>query len=586
MQSLIYDTISVEAGLQYYFLVVSAQPAHRSAAIRPLPSILIIQLQCTNNSSFNMSLPASHNKKKKRVAIVGGGAAGMAAAWSLARHHSFKDDDDGVDVTLIEPCENLGGVACTQTVCSGGSNRQQEQYINYGVQGGSPASHRNILLLMKEFSETVDECHLSVSFGQGQYNWTNYEDSELQKRLQTDISRFGTVLKWVSRLEWCTVFLSIDTVLKLARLSPEFRERMVYPLAALFFGTGNQTPHVSAAVVARVFRDPTMALFEYSSERLLDSQPTNFAFGNLQQFYDVKMRAHLEQKGVRILTRHRVDQVLSRSRHGGVSLLISDLSKASSCGYRGGADQLELSSSATSNSTKESSSTTSWDENFDDIVFACPANVALNILGKEASFWERRVLGSVRYFRDLSVTHTDENYIKSMTEEKALGKAMYFIKTYEEDPKLLEMGFDLSAYQSNLRNGIQRSPEEKPQRVYQTIFLDQTREKDLWTLDEIDSSKILDKTWWSAFSHTMTHFRWVVPRVWLLHRPGRVRHSHTYFAGSWTLINTHDIAVASGLAVAERLGAPYPFTKDKLAHQAYTTFRNVAHFSAPRTPKE
>jgi len=529
------------------------------------------------------------SKTKRKVAIVGGGAAGMSAAWSLARSMETNKDEH-VDVTLIEPCDSLGGVACTKTV----KQQAQSQFINYGVQGGSPASHRNILLLMKEFSETVDECHLSVSFGQGKYNWTNYEDSELQKRLQPDIARFGTVLKWVSRLEWCTVFLSIDTVLKLARLSPEFRERMVYPVVALFFGTGNQTPHVSAAVVARVFRDPTMALFEYSSDRLLDSEPTNFAFGNLQHFYDVKMRSYLEQKGVRILTRHRVDQVLSRSRYGGVSLLISNLSNtnASSCGYeyRAGADQLELSSANkqttannnnNNNTTEDSFTSSSWEEHFDDIVFACPANVALKILGKEASFWERRVLGSVRYFRDLSVTHTDENYMKSMTEEKAVGKAMYFIKTYEEDPKLLEMGFDLSAYQSNLRYGIQCSPEEEPQRVYQTIFLDQTRENNLWTLGEIDSSKILDRTWWSAFSHTMTHFRWVVPRVWLLHRPGRVRHSHTYFAGSWTLINTHDIAVASGLAVAERLGAPYPFTNDKLAHQAYLTFRNVAHFSAP-----
>jgi hypothetical protein len=33
------------------------------------------------------------------------------------------------------------------------------------------------------------------------------------------------------------------------------------------------------------------------------------------------------------------------------------------------------------------------------------------------------------------------------------GKAMYFIKSYEQDPRLLEMGFDLSAYQKPLQHG-------------------------------------------------------------------------------------------------------------------------------------
>ena len=38
-------------------------------------------------------------------------------------------------------------------------------------------------------------------------------------------------------------------------------------------------------------------------------------------------------------------------------------------------------------------------------------------------------------------------------------------------------------------------------------------------------------------------------------------------AGAYTLFNTHEIATMSGLAVADRLGAPYPFPHDKLAAQ-------------------
>ena len=64
----------------------------------------------------------------------------------------------------------------------------------------------------------------------------------------------------------------------------------------------------------------------------------------------------------------------------------------------------------------------------------------------------------------------------------------------------------------------------------------------------------------------------MVPWVWALQ--GRRR---TWFAGSWTLFNTHDIAIASGLAAAERLGAPYPFGHNKLAAATYDTVLGVSH---------
>lgn len=142
-----------------------------------------------------------------------------------------------------------------------------------------------------------------------------------------------------------------------------------------------------------------------------------------------------------------------------------------------GGDQMLLSSSK----AESPANPTSWDEDFDDLILACPANVSLQILGDNATFWERRVLGSVEYFDDLSVTHCDEEYMKKHFEVD--GKAIYFIKSYEQDAKLLEMGFDLSGYQSSIGVGVRLSGEdEKPRRVYQTIFLDKKRKQDLWPL--------------------------------------------------------------------------------------------------------
>lgn len=539
-------------------------------------------------------------RKAKRIAIIGGGAAGTSAAWSLARSlitkKSLRGDgavtstSNDVHITLIEPCDALGGVACTKYLND--EQGQQSHFINYGVQGGAPASHRNIIAFLKAFDDDVDDAQLSVSFGRGDHHWTNYEESALQHRLKDDIKRFGTLLKWVSRLEFITLFLSIDTVMKWTNLSQEFRERMVYPLVALFFGTGNQTPNMSAAIVARVFTDPSLRLFEYSEDRLIDSEPTNFAFRNLDFFYNGKVRPYLEERGVRILTGHKVEKIIERDSKNGVSLRISEVSKDHTA-YRAGGDQKALSKDQHVEPIgRDGAAGESWIEQFDDIVLACPANISLDILGDHATFWERRVLGRVEYFHDLSVTHCDEAYMKRNFHVD--GKAIYFIKTYEEDPKLLEMGFDLSGYQSSISRGIHLPSQQQQQqidesatppktRVYQTIFLDQKRQNDLWSIHELDESKIIDRSWWSAFAHTMVHFRQVVPFVGMLHLQSTISRTHTYFAGSWMLINTHDIAVCSGLAVADRLGAPYPFVDNQGAFRAYKQFCSVGHLMVRRS---
>jgi len=44
---------------------------------------------------------------------------------------------------------------------------------------------------------------------------------------------------------------------------------MIYPLTALFFGTGNQTPNVSSIMIARVFLDPQLKLFQYQIKILV-----------------------------------------------------------------------------------------------------------------------------------------------------------------------------------------------------------------------------------------------------------------------------------------------------------------------------
>jgi predicted NAD/FAD-binding protein len=59
---------------------------------------------------------------------------------------------------------------------------------------------------------------------------------------------------------------------------------------------------------------------------------------------------------------------------------------------------------------------------------------------------------------------------------------------------------------------------------------------------------------------------------------------HTWVCGSYTLFNTQEIAVMSGLAVAERLGADYPFPDDSLAAKQFDMYLGIAHGAKRRKP--
>ena len=148
------------------------------------------------------------------------------------------------------------------------------------------------------------------------------------------------------------------------------------------------------------------------------------------------------------------------------------------------------------------------------------------------------------------------------------------------------MSFDLTHYQPQLRD---HGSSGRPKHVYQTIFLNAT-DAASWTLSAINPHKVLLRKWWRQFAHTWRHFAFVVPFMRFLQggrgaaaslssvdQQGLARSGSVYFCGSYTLFNTHEIAVISGLAAAHRLGAAYPFTEDALAAQQFDTYLKVAH---------
>ncbi len=105
--------------------------------------------------------------------------------------------------------------------------------------------------------------------------------------------------------------------------------------------------------------------------------------------------------------------------------------------------------------------------------------------------------------------------------------------------------------------------------------------KALWTDGLVERGKVLASRWMRQFAHTWTHFATWVP--WVRCLQGR---RHTLLAGSYTLVNTQEVAVMSGLAAAERLGAPYPFADDPLAAQQFDTYLGIVHGVRRRGSRE
>jgi predicted NAD/FAD-binding protein len=377
---------------------------------------------------------------------------------------------------------------------------------------------------------------MRVSFGQDRYAWTNYLPANTNgieiQQLQSEIRRFGCYLKIISWLEPIFIFIPIWLTTRLFCLSTRFTNAMLYPLVALFFGTGNQTDNVSSALIARVFLDPDLKLFDYNSQRLLASQADMFAFDKLANIYQAL-----------------VDKCIQIS-HGQTKFYFNQpIIKIQSTSVYTDSDQLI--------------------DTFDQIIFACDAETVLKILDQPSRI-QQAVLGNVRYFDDVTYTHTDLDYMNAHYNVH-LDSDQYYIHTNITDQsRPLEMSFNLSNYQPHL---IALKQQKYPDlNVFQTIFLNKLQSNQ-WTVEKIDKKKILLERWWRQFAHIWQHFLFTVP----LMRFVQQENSHFLFAGAYTMFNTHEIACISGLAAAHQLGALYPFEKDALAVKQFDLYMNYIH---------
>ncbi|CAO1617070.1 unnamed protein product [Sympodiomycopsis kandeliae] len=551
------------------------------------------------------------NDKRKRVLIVGAGCAGMSAAYSLSL------DPDKFNVTLYDKSQSTGGSATSYQLPD--SEYYGADYINDGVQGASPVFHNTFKMFEQVLGFKATEVGLQISFGKGKETfWSNVFPSELVDKFQDDIKKFGKTLHTIKTFEPFFAVIPVDKMLKMFRFSPDFGERMVYPLVALFFGTGNETKHISSAILERVFLDPSMRLFEFSEESLLASVPSMMAFPELARVYGAWRTKISENNNVKVETCREVYEIQRNTKeakkHGGNILARSRKVDTEGNVLKDSQDRIE---------------------SFDELIMACDADSALKILsaGSGASWREKKVLGNVLYKWDVTVTHNDMDYMKKHYEmdyqsefnakrddedsKKAFQYAkenwrpLYLIKMYEKDPAFIEMSFDLTHYQPQFqgvspvgnnakisegdappieRQGVEsgqkakteahKSPTQKEppynQHVFQTIYLNKEM-SDWWTKEEVAKDKVILQKWWKQQSHRWQLYAFTIPFLWAINGQ-----QHTQFAGGWTLVNMHEVAFISGASAAYALGGRFPFKDDSDCCRLFKLYHGISRLSRMR----
>jgi len=480
---------------------------------------------------------------------------GMSCAHHLANH------PDKFDVTLVDAVDYCGGQAYSIPL---DKEKTGASWLNQGVQGGAYIFHHTMTMFARN-GYWADPVNLQVSFGKDDQFWTNVFPTKMLEKHASEVKRFFYMLKIVRTFEVLFALLPIKYLVKLFWFSTEFANVVALPMVALFLGTGNYAPEVPSMVLERLCTSPTYGMwYPPDKNSIASNQPPMVVFPNFSEFYET-WRKNLIKKGVTVRLSTEVTRITRRDKTG---VTVKIIGRTPAKDHHNTDSAWVPDSVDNSNADADKVETT---EEYDEIVLCVLTDTAKRLLKPTITRLESRVLGSAKFANDVTVTHTDAAYMRKHYENfynpaqavtsingadmqsrndfaKANFKPMYLIKMYPSDLTKLEMCFDCTNYQAQFPPSV---PFDN--HVFQTIFLNNERDSHLWSIDEIDESKIIRKDWWHQLCHSFTHYLFVVPWMWLLQ--GK---RHTRYAAAWTLVNAHETACISGVSAAVDLGAEYP----------------------------
>jgi predicted NAD/FAD-binding protein len=500
----------------------------------------------------------------------------MTCAHHLAEH------PDKFDVTLVDAVDYCGGQAYSIPL---DKQKTGASWLNQGVQGGSYIFHHTMTMFSRN-GFWADPVKLQVSFGKDDQFWTNVFPTKMLKKHASEVKRFFYMIKIIRTFEIFFALLPIKYLVKLFWFSTEFANVVALPMVALFLGTGNYAPEVPSMVLERLCTSPTYGMwYPPDKNSIASNQPPMVVFPNSSEFYET-WRKNLVKKGVKVRLSTEVTRITRRDKNG---VTVKIIGRTPAKDHHNTDSAWVPDSVDNSNADADKVETT---EEYDEIVLCVLTDTAKRLLKPTITTLESKILGSAKFANDVTVTHTDADYMRkhyenfynpdqavseingeSMQERvdfaKDNFKPMYLIKMYPQDLTKLEMCFDCTNYQAQFPPSV---PFDN--HVFQTIFLNKERDGHLWSIDQIDESKIIRKDWWHQLCHSFTHYLFVVPWMWLLQ--GK---RHTRYAAAWTMVNAHEVACISGISAAVDLGADYPedLERDQFALLSFRLYYLLAY---------
>ena len=193
-------------------------------------------------------------------------------------------------------------------------------------------------------------------------------------------------------------------------------------------------------------------------------------------------------------------------------------------------------------------------ETFDDVIFACNANQTLMLLDRP-TFLERYILSSIRYESELhnhAVVHSDASVLPDHAAQPLATRSNH-VAQYGARPD----NYEITYIMHNQQPWAGRS--DKPCLVtYNPV-------------SPIDGDKVVGRWWFQHVVHDVRHVAWLIHLFQFIQGKRGAWH-----CGAHTLVNSQETCFITGLAVARRLGADYPFN-DPEARRIFNYYGSILH---------
>tara|TARA_R110000868_G_scaffold6550_2_gene36977 strand:+ start:48076 stop:49440 length:1365 start_codon:yes stop_codon:yes gene_type:complete len=417
------------------------------------------------------------SQTRKHVAVIGSGISGLAAAWRLSQIHK---------VTVFEAAGRLGGHANTVTVKVGGADVS----VDTGFIVFNPSNYPNFVAMLNLLGveSSPSDMSFAASLDSSGFEYSSRPEGLFAQKRNFLRPRMWRMISDILRMHAHSRTLdisqetrSLDDFLFGEGYSRSFREDHILPMCAAIW---------SSPVTA--MRDyPARSFFEF------------FRNHGLMQV--------LGQPAWRTITggsRHCIE-ALRQAFTGDVRLATPVHSvRRDAAGVL-----LQLANGEA--------------ERFDEVVFACHSDQALNMLA-EPTRQETVMLGAVRYRDNTAILHTDTAL---MPRRKSAWASWNYLDTPDTTG---QERISLSYWM----NRLQPLPTQTPILVTLNPQLAPDPEKVLHT---------------DSYAHPVFDAAAIAAQRNIHTIQGQ---NNSWYCGAWLGSGFHEDGLQSGLAVAEALGAP------------------------------